>query len=81
MGAGLERVASELCSVALNCVEEGAVVAVDILADGNDRDAPIGYSEVCEVGPGEDEGLVAGYIGNFGSMKEVPGFLGVGCEF
>ena len=67
--------------MALDGVEEGAVVAVDVLADGDDGDAAVGDAQVGEDGSGQDEWLLARDVGDLGGVEEVPRFLGVGCEF
>ena len=61
----------------LNAVEEYTVVAVEVLADGVDGDAPVGNAEIAQDWSGEDEWLFTDPEGDFGSVQEVSCFLSI----
>ena len=66
--------------MALDCIQECAIVTVDVLTNRDDGDAAVGDAQVGKDRSGQDEWLLAGDVGNLCGVEEVPRFLSIGCE-
>ena len=64
----------------LHSIKDNAIVTIHVFANGDRGNAPVGYAEVGEGGPGEDKGLFALLVGDVASVEKVSRLLAVWSE-